>query len=238
MTDFPPQLPHGKIQEIFPDVFFVMGQTRPEFGGKSWQFSRSMTVIRDGDALTLVNTLRLDDEGLARLDQLGSVKNLVKLGSFHGRDDAFYADRYGATLWSFSGMEHERGVKTDRELVPGQAGPCPDASVFVFETSAVPEGLLVLDRHGGMLISCDSLQNWSGPDEHFDEPSAAMMAAQGFFRPANVGPGWRNAAQPQSRDFERLRELNFRHLFSAHGAPLLDGAHEALSTTFDELFGV
>lgn len=237
MTDFPPQLPHGEIREVLPEVFFVTGQTRPTFGGQTVQFSRNMTVVRDGDALTLVNTLRLDDDGLARLDELGNVKHLVKLGSFHGRDDAFYLDRYGATLWSLPGMEHERGGVTNAELVPGQVGPCPDASIFIYETSALPEGLLLLEREGGILLACDSLQNMSGPDEYFDERSAAMMEGQGFFRPANVGPGWRNSAKPEASDFARLEGLSFRHLLSAHGTPLLHDAHRALSATFEELFG-
>ena len=238
MTDFPPQLPHGEIQQILAEVFFVMGQTRPSIGDQTFQFSRSMTVVRDGDALTLVNTMRLDDAGLARLDELGTVANLVKLGSFHGRDDAFYVDRYGATLWSLPGMEHERGLKTDAELVPGQPGPCPDASAFVYETSATREGLLLLEREGGILLSCDSLQNWLGPDEYFDEASATMMRAQGFFRAAGVGPGWRNSGKPEASDFARLKKLSFQHLLSAHGPPLLGDAHRAVSATLEELFGV
>ena len=238
MTDFPPQLPHGEIQEVLPEVFFVMGQTRPNFEGQEWRFSRNMTIVRDGDALTLVNTIRLDDDRLAQLEALGSVKHLVKLGAFHGRDDAFYRDRYGATLWAPPGMAHERGLRTDAELVPGNPGPCADARVFAYETSAVCEGLLLLEREGGVLIACDSLQNWSGPDEYFNEQSAKLMGQSGFFRPANVGPGWRNSAQPKSSDFVRVKALPFRHLLSAHGAPLLHDAHRTLSATFAELFGV
>ena len=65
-----------------------------------------------------------------------------------------------------------------------------------------------------------------------------MLREQGFFRPANVGPGWRNSGKPEASDFARLKALSFRHLLSAHGAPLLGDAHQALSATFDELFGV
>ena len=61
MQDFPQQLPHGEITEIFPDVFFVVGQSKFEFQDNKFQFSRSMTVIRDGDRLTLVNSMRLND---------------------------------------------------------------------------------------------------------------------------------------------------------------------------------
>jgi len=64
------------------------------------------------------------------------------------------------------------------------------------------------------------------------------MRAFGFFKPANVGPGWRRFAEPQAKDFARLKALSFRHLLSAHGVPLRDTAHEQLGATFKELFGV
>lgn len=238
MSEFPPQLPHGDLTEVLPDVYFVTGQSQPEFNGKTFRFSRNMTVIRDGDVLTLVNTLRLDDAGLARLDALGTVGNIVKLGAFHGRDDAFYKDRYEADLWALPGMPHERGVATNRELDAGQSGPCADADPFVYETSATPEAVLRLGRHGGILLSCDSLQNWTGPDEYFDEASAAMMQAGGFFNPANVGPGWLGAAKPDKSDFLRLKDLEYRHLLSAHGAPLLDDAKSAIEATLKRLFDI
>ncbi len=37
MSEFPPQLPHGDLDEVLPDVFFVTGQSRPEFNGKTFQ---------------------------------------------------------------------------------------------------------------------------------------------------------------------------------------------------------
>jgi hypothetical protein len=53
------------------------------------QFSRNMTVVRDGNALTLINSMRIDGAGLAQLDALGRVAHVVKIGSLHRRDDAF-----------------------------------------------------------------------------------------------------------------------------------------------------
>ncbi len=239
MSVLPPQLPHGELRELLPDVFMVTGATRPVFGGQQLAFSRNMTVIRHGEELTLVNTLRLDEAGLARLDELGRVVNVVKLGSYHGRDDAFYIGRYGARMWAFAGMPHERGVVTERELLPGGEMPFEGATAFVFETSSSVEGLLLAERHGGVLMSCDSLQNWAdGADEFFDEATAASMAQLGFFRKAGVGIGWLNMSKPEVVDFVRVKELGFRHLLSAHGAALLDEAHAALSATFSELFGV
>jgi hypothetical protein len=233
----PPQLPHGEIVEVLDDLFFVTGQTRPVFGGHAMQFSRSMTIVRDGEDLTLINTMRLDTAGLAALTALGQVRNIVKLGSFHGRDDAFYVEEYGATVWSFPGMPHERGVSTDAELRAGHPGPFADADVFVYETSNLPEGHLLLRRHGGVLFACDSLQNMTAPDEFFDDATARVMETQGFFAPANIGPGWRNGSKVQASDFERLLTLPFAHLLSAHGAPLLHDAKAAVAASVERTFG-
>ncbi|MEM7443967.1 MAG: hypothetical protein AAF414_11630 [Pseudomonadota bacterium] len=238
MTSFPEQLPHGDLTEVLPDIFFVSGQSRPDFNGQTFQFSRNMTVIRDRDGLTLVNTLRLDEDGLASLDSLGTVRNVVRLGAFHGRDDAFYLNRYGVPFWACPGVDFQRGETIDSPLADGEPGPSPDSSVFIFQTVSVPEAILRLDRQGGVLVASDSLQNWVEPDEFFDEASAKSMKEFGFFHPANVGPGWRNAAQPQVSDFERLKTLDFKHLLSAHGTPLLNDAYSGVSATLEDLYGV
>jgi hypothetical protein len=236
MRDYKPALPHGPISEVFPGVFFVTGTSTPTFMGTAFQFSRNMTVVRDGGALTLINTVRLDDAGLAALEALGKVENVVKIGAYHGIDDAFYVDRYRPKLWALPGMRHESELPTDVELTKDGSMPFAGCSLFVFETATVPEGVLRVDREGGILVSCDSLQNWLGPDEYFSEDSAAKMGAFGFFAPCNVGPGWRRQANPKVEDFTRLLALPFRHLLSAHGVPLRDKAHEELSETMTRLY--
>ena len=238
MTDHTPLMPHGKIEEVFPDIHFVTGTSRPNFGGVAYQFSRNMTIVREADTLTLINTVRLDDGGLAALDSLGKVANVVKLGEFHGMDDAFYLERYGAKQWALPGAVHFAGHATDAELTVGGPMPIGDASLFVFETSNQPEGLLRLDREGGILISCDSLQNWAVADDYFDEETVERMGAVGFIQPANIGPGWVRSSEPEASDFARLKQLTFRHLLPAHGTPIRDTAHEQLSATFAREFGV
>ncbi len=235
MSNFPIQLPHGEIQEVLPDVFVVKGLIRIE-ADQTHEFSRNMTIIRDNGDLTLVNTIRLDAAGLSSLDRLGTVRHIIKLGSFHGRDDAFYVDRYGAKLWAPAGMEYSRGETTDETLVNGQPGPNPDASTFVFDTPKFPEAILLLERHGGIIVTCDSLQNTLGRDEYFNDVSAESKARLGFFGKATVGPGFRKVAEPKAGDFSRLKELEFRHLLSAHGDPLLEDAHQAVSATIAKLF--
>ncbi len=233
-----PVMPHGDLEEVFPGVFFVTGTSRPHFEGQDWQFSRNMSVVREGEALTLINTVRLDDAGLKALDALGKVQHVVKIGAFHGIDDAFYVGRYKAKLWALPGMKHESGLPTDEELKVGGPMPFSDCSLFQFEIAEQREGLLLVDRAGGILISCDSLQNWASTDRFFDESSKQRMTQYGFIKPANIGPAWRMFLKPPASDFARIKELPFKHLLSAHGTPLRDMAKEQLSATFRELYQV
>lgn len=233
MCDFPEQLPHGMFSEVLDGVFFIQGQIRPNFGGPTtFQFSRNMTVVRDGHDLTLLNTMRLDEEGLAALDAMGTVKHIVRLGAFHGRDDAFYLDRYPkATFWAAAGTPFERGERVAQPLADGEEGPCEGSQAFLWKTGKMPEAILCLERHNGILISCDSLQNWTEADAFFDDVSAERMAEMGFFAPANVGPGWYGASEPQEADFKRVAAMEYRHLLSAHGRPLLHEAKPAVDQT-------
>ncbi len=236
MTDFAPALPHGEIQQVFPDVFVVTGTMKTVLMGAHWHFSRNMTIVRDGTDLTLINSVRLDHDGLAELDALGKVKHVVKIGALHGLDDAFYRDRYGATLWSLPGMPHEHGLQADKLLVPGGEMPFKGASVFVFESTKLPECIIRIDREGGILVACDALQNWVGPDAFFSDESRKMMADMGFFQSANLGPVWMQVNEPKVQDFNRLRAIPFRHALCGHGVPLRDVAQEAFLARFDKVF--
>ena len=237
MDEMPPALPHGRLEEVFPDVFFVTGMMKTVLMNADWQFNRSMTVVREGDALTLINAIRLDDAGLAQLDALGRVRNVVNIASMHGRDIPFYKSRYGATFWALPGMQHEHGLTPDKELTPGGEMPFAGCSLFEFRTTKRPEGILHIDRAGGILVSGDSLQNWLAPDEYFSEDSRKMMAEMGFFCCAGIGPVWTKLNEPQAQDFVRLLELPFRHLLPGHGSPLRDTAKEAFTGTIKRAFG-
>lgn len=235
MSSFPPALAHNAIEEVFTDVFVVSGAMTTVLMDLDWQFSRNMTIVRDGERLILINTVRLGSEGLAELDRLGRVTDVIRLGALHGRDDAFYLDRYQAQYWVTPGLEPENG-STAHALGQNSSLPINDASLFQFETTSIPEGVLHLHRDDGILIACDALQNWLKPDQHFCDASRQRMEQMGFFKPANVGPVWMQAAEPAAEDFHRLRALEFRHVLCGHGEPLLDSAKEDFSATFSRLF--
>jgi hypothetical protein len=237
MGEMPTALPHGELQEVFPDVFIVTGAMKTVLMEVPWQFSRNMTVVREGQALTLINAIRLDDAGLAKLEALGRVANVVKIASWHGRDDAFYKVRFGAAFWALPGMQHEHDLATDKELTPGGNMPFAGCSLFDFRTAKRPEGILHIDRAGGILVSGDSLQNYLAPDEYFSDDSRKTMTEMGFFQYGNYGPLWMQLNEPPAEDFVRLLELPFEHLLPGHGSVLRNWAKEAFAARFLRVFG-
>ncbi len=237
MPEFAPALPHGRLEEVFPDVFFVTGTMKTVLMGAHWHFSRNMVVVRDGQALSLINTVRLDEVGLAQLDALGEVKNVLRIGALHGLDDAFYVQRYQARLWALPGMSHAPGLEPHQLLSEDGEQPFGGCSTFVFRHTQLPEAIVRIDRAGGILVACDALQNWLAPDAFFSEESRQTMAEMGFFQEANIGPVWQQVNAPQAADFQRLQALPFRHALCGHGQPLRERAHEAYAQRFAQVFG-
>ncbi|MCA9685024.1 MAG: hypothetical protein KC457_22770, partial [Myxococcales bacterium] len=190
--------------------------------------------------LALINTVRMSESALDDLDALGTVASIVRLGAFHGRDDAFYRDRYGAPLWALPGVRHEHGARADMILEPGRSAPFENASAFAFETSRAPEAALHVDRHGGVLLTCDSVQNWT-TTAGCSAPAKLVTHAMGFMKPAQIGPPWRKFMTPEGgslrADFERLAGLEFRHMIGGHGTPLRDVARERLRETIARVYG-
>ncbi len=129
MPTYSPAWPHTAIKEIFPDIFFVMGMNKTNYDGTDLQHSRNMVIVRDNNQLSLINTVRLNDSGLAALDALGKVENIIRIGAFHGRDDAFYLDRYQAKLWAIKGMDTNNHV-IDVELTSDGLMPFQKCSFF------------------------------------------------------------------------------------------------------------
>jgi len=224
---FPMAMPHGEIQELFGNVFFVTGSIEMRTDIIA---SRNMMIVREGQDLTLINTVRLSQQGLEALEMLGTVKHVLKLGAFHGIDDAFYVDRYKTEFWSMPGMTHREGLQVTKQLTVN--GPLPiKAKLFSFETSLQPETLILLERDGGILMSCDSLQNWSTVDEFFSEQGKIALTEFGMIKPANLGKGWLNKCKPKADDFNRLLQLNFEHLLPSHGTPIIGSAKQQFTKT-------
>ena len=228
---------HDALIEVFSDIHMVTGCNTSEYNGVTYSFGRNMIVVREDDRLCLINTVRLDDAELKRLDALGRVTDILRIGSYHGYDDAFYLDRYQARLWELEGMPSENSRQPSHLMTQSSALPQADMSLFQFSSAKLPEGLIYLNRHGGIIITCDSLHNWETTDRFFDEPSAKIMTEAGFIGPANIGVGWKRTCEGLEQDFDRLqRQFSYRHLISAHGTVRRDDAYERVGDTVRQEF--
>ena len=248
----PPAEAHGDIQEVFPDIFLVKGAV--SVGGLAC--SRNMTIVRqpkdDNTVLILINAIRLGDEGLKKLDQLGRVTHIIKLAGHHGKDDPFYKERYpDATVWAPAGADYFVGLnykpnesqiffQADQVLAPGVDDlPLEQARVMLIESSQVPEAVLLLERPGvvgKILITGDSLQNWSSQaDQYFSFFSKWFMWWFGFLKSYNVGPAWYQTNKVQKKDMVALLQHEFDHVLPAHGDPCLQEAYKKYQASVEAL---
>ncbi|HEY2410185.1 MAG TPA: hypothetical protein VGI10_29475 [Polyangiaceae bacterium] len=229
MPEFRPAQTHGAISEVFPDVFSVTGRY---FFARGIGITRNMTLVRQQGELVAINSVRLSEQGERELEALGKLTHVVRTGFFHGSDDAYYAHRYGAKLWA------REGTASGYEALSSDHSPLSDAQVFAFEKGLKQESVVLLARHGGICVPCDSYQNWT--QATFDGCSFLgkwLTRAMGF-GPTIIGGPWLKAMGPSVRaDFERLLEAPFAHLIPAHGTVLKDDAHAGLEKAIAHRFG-
>ena len=236
MTDaHPPAHPHGALDEVFPDVFLVTG-VFPMM--PLMRIARNMTVVRRGDELTLINSVRLTPDGERELEKLGAVRNLVRLGAGHGIDDPYYVHRYRPRVFAPKRMRHK--VPVDHTLVDGEELPF-GARAFVFGAGIGDEAALLLPDAGGVLVTCDAIQHWT----HTRGMSLLGKVAShlgGFLKPAVIGPIWLkritdNDPTRMKPEFDRLLALDFKHMLSGHGSPLRDDAKAVVRASVTRTFG-
>ena len=235
-ADYPEPGPHDPLEPLFDDVFWVHGSV--EFG-PGLSMNRNMVVLRENDGLTLIHPVRLSAEGEHALERLGDVRHVVRLGTAHGRDDRYYVDRYGASFWCQAGSTNYPEPAPTHIL--GEAAPLPvsGAELFVFRDVTTPESALLLQRHGGLLITGDSLHNWTAWS-HCSDKAIAILEKGGISLTMLVGTFWQRHVTPEGGslkpDFERLLTLDFSHHIGAHGALARDNAHSLIETAVARAF--
>jgi hypothetical protein len=227
---------HDAIEEIQPDVFMVRGCIKMN---ALMTITRNMAIVRHAGELTLVDPIRLSASEEKRLDELGSVKRILRLGPMHTVDDAYYVERYGAQVWAPGPSEAHSEPKPTLTFDASTELPFPDAELFCFAGLKHPEGALLLRRGKGLLITCDAIQNY-GDYRYNNLPARLMMPFIGFPKTTIVGPMWVKMMTPEGgsleSEFRRLLELDFDRLLSAHGSLLETGAHEACERAVDKMF--
>ena len=237
----PKAYPHGPLEQVLTDLFVVKGTIAMNMGFLTMTFSRNMTVIRQkgsnnkNDELVLVNTVRLDDDGLDALDKLGVVKHIIRVAGFHGMDDPFYKERYPeSTVWviedatyfdAFATRSKEVYFQPDERMTTETKIPVQKAFLHVIESKSPKDGILVLERpEGKVLITGDSLQNMETCDEYYNCLGKICMRLMGFIGPCQVGPAWVKASKVQGEEMLKLLEFKFDHVLPGHGYPVMGQA--------------
>jgi len=231
-NNYPKVEPHGQLEPIIENVWFLTGSVifKPLL-----RLPRNMVVVKNGNELTLINSVRLNEEGQAALDALGTVKHVMKIG-FHGMDDAYYLDRYKAKYWHFDKDQ----LKNKSEVFhDGLELPFPNSKLFLFKQTIKPEAAILIEREGGLLITCDSVQHWV-PKDVMSPLAKVLTRIIGFQKPAQIGPPWKKKQTPPNKtlkaDFERLAKLPFTQLIGGHGGLLEKDATALLRSTIKREF--
>jgi hypothetical protein len=171
------------------------------------------------------------------------VQHVLRLGSLHGLDDAFYVDRYQTSFWAFPGGITYSEPAVQEALTEDGPLPFPGARLFEFRNIAQPEGALLLERGPGILLTVDAVQSYATPPykPHTSLFGRLVSLLRGFPNETIVGPVWTQMMTDDRpalrREFERLLEWEFDQLLSAHGTFLPSGAHAALAEAVDQRFG-
>ncbi len=235
---FPEATPHDLPLQIAEDLFVVYGSIQ---AGDSQRFTRNMAIVRHGSDLTLINAVRMNEAGLKELDALGDVKHVLKLGPLHAMDDPFYVDRYQAEYWSMPGGTTYTEPKPDH-LLTDDGLPFPDADLIAFGHMHQPEGVILLRRSPGILLTVDSIQSYSTPPHKPHTTPAALerLKQVGFPDETIIGPIWMQIAvtdrDGMKEQFRHLLTLDFDQLLSAHGVFLASNAKAEVQRAFDNMF--
>ncbi len=222
MTSFPNYLPHGSLTSVVDGLYCVRGS----FGmGPGVKIGRTMTIVKAGDGLVVLNAVRLSDSAQAELDALGQVKHLVKLSDSHSIDEPFYVDRYKPAVWSLPGASLGQ-LSVDRSL--STEGPVAGGVVVDYgETAGWRESAYLVPMGGGTLVTCDAIQNCADTDGA-SFLGRMIMSVMGFKGGVVVPPMWRRFQKVKGpRVGETLSgvvDLSFANLVTGHGPPVTGGA--------------
>jgi hypothetical protein len=232
---YPPSYPHDEIKNLYPGVYLLHGSIKM---GPGMKMNRNMVILKNGEELTLINPVRMNDEGLSSLDNLGKVKNILRMGDFHGLDDPFYLDRYKCEFWAQDGQDTYKHPQPTKLISAHTESPYPNSDFFVFESANYPEAALLLKDYK-LLITTDSVQyhsDWS----YFTWFTKFVFKLLGFKIGINIGLPWIKRVTPKGSsmksDFDNLLALDFDSIIAAHGLHLKSGAKKELTAEVVNLF--
>jgi hypothetical protein len=239
-ANHPPADFHLPLRECFPGVWLASSQVTMGIPlGMKIRFSRNMVAVLTAEGWVLLNPVRLNQQAETELLARAPIKHALRLGTFHGRDDAYYVDRFGAQFWGVPGKSTYPEPRFNHEISEDGPLPIPGAKAVIFKNGLLAECAVYLPQQR-LLVTCDSVQNYRN-DPLVSTLGRLVMRPMGFFNPCVIGPIWLKAVTPPGGsmrpDFERLLALDFDNLIGGHGTPKVGGAREALARNVARLPG-
>jgi hypothetical protein len=231
-NEHPPALHHLPVRECFPGVWLASSAISMGIPlGLRISFSRNMVAVLGPDGWTLLNPVRLSTAAEADLLAKAPFAHAVRLGTYHGRDDRYYVDKFGVEFWGVPGVQQYQEPTFSREVTEQGAFPLTDARVVIFKSATRAECAVCLPGHR-LLVTCDSVQHYER-DTLISPLGRIVMYPMGFFTPCVIGPIWLKTVTPPGGsmrgDFERVLALDFDNLIGGHGTPKIGGAKAALA---------
>jgi hypothetical protein len=224
---------NGPAIKVFDDVFQVRGSADlTHLPGKP-TVGRVMTIIKDGDELHIINSIRVKPETEAEIEKLGKPAHVYKLGWNHGMDDPYWIEKYGAQFWAMPGMKGRMGVEPTKQLKEDSELPIKGSKFFNFKACVKElEGAIWMERHGGIAVVCDTLTNYENPWDGFGTGGRFIIKAiagppgshLSALRKELVKAG--GTANGFGEDIVRLCDMKFEMMLCAHGWPLKSKADQ------------
>lgn len=157
------------IKRLDPLTYVFHCTTRNDAGGRC---NRNMVVIASTDKagadLTIVDPLKVTSEGERKLLKLGTVTQIVRLGSsmHSSEEDAYYLSAFPkCQRWAPGEFLSDLTLNLPLHVILKENGaiPFPECKVFCFRDTAIPEAAILLlrqdSKHGNVLITGDCLQH-------------------------------------------------------------------------------
>ncbi|HKY89529.1 MAG TPA: hypothetical protein VJM11_00765, partial [Nevskiaceae bacterium] len=158
--DHPPAEPHLPLRECFPGVWLASSKIWMRIPlGLRISFSRNMVAVLGDDGWVVLNPVRVSEAAEQELLAKGPIRHAVRLGTYHGMDDAYYVERFGAQFWAVPGVQAHPEPPGTRAITEGGEFPLPGGKAVVFSKATRAE-CAVLVPQARLLVTCDSVQHY------------------------------------------------------------------------------
>jgi len=223
-----PVAPHGDLEEVTENVYVVMGS---HVIVRGLRIGLTMTIVKQGSELTIINPFRLRKEVEDEILKLGSIKHLVRISSMHGACDQYFIDKFQTTFWDLPAPD-DKLPKGDKLLEEGGNFPIDGAKILMMQDLKLPEAVVWIPNGGGTLLTADIIQN-GRPRPHGSMGGNLFNRGMKFLSGHCGCPPFYRMNQDIGKDmyqpnFPRILELEFENVMPGHGPPKKEGAKEDL----------